>query len=62
MPQELRFASEMASGIILPSSIRRPSRRQVCRPIVISVCMSASFFWTSWRDDSGRPNSMRSPT
>ena len=27
---------------------------------MISVCMSASFFWMSWLAASGRPNSLRS--
>jgi hypothetical protein len=37
-----------------------PTRRQACRPRVISVCMSASFFWMSWFCASGRPNCLRS--
>jgi hypothetical protein len=47
-------------GAALPSSFRRPTRRQPCRPSVISVCMSASFFWISWLAASGRPNCLRS--
>ena len=46
----------------VPSSFIRPSRRQPCRPSVISVCMSASFFWISWLAASGRPNCLRSST
>ena len=34
--------------------------RQPCSPSVISVCMSASFFWINWLAASGRPNCLRS--
>jgi len=47
---------EVISTAALPSSFMRPRRRQPCRPRVISVCMSASFFWISWFAASGRPN------
>ncbi len=60
LPQELRFMIDVISGAALPSSLRRPSRRQPCSPSVISVCMSASFFWISWLAASGRPNCLRS--
>ena len=33
---------------------------EACSPSAISVCMSASFFWTSWVAASGRPNCLRS--
>ena len=36
---------DVISGAAVPSSFMRPRRRQPCRPSVISVCMSASFFW-----------------
>ncbi len=32
----------------MPRSSPRPSDRQPCRPRAISVCISASFFFTSW--------------
>ena len=47
---------EIISGAILPSSIRRPTRSEPCKPSAISVSMSASFFCTSWVAASGRPN------
>jgi len=47
LPQELRFSIEVISGEPVPSSFMRPKRRQACSPSVISVCMSASFFWMS---------------
>src|ERR1051325_8447434 len=62
LPQELRFMMEVISTAAVPSSFMRPRRRQPCRPSVISVCMSASFFWMSWLAASGRPNCLRSST
>jgi hypothetical protein len=62
LPQELRFMMLVISTAAVPSSFIRPSRRQPCRPSVISVCMSASFFWISWLAASGRPNCLRSST
>lgn len=43
-------------GPHLPSSLRRPRRRQACSPSAISVTMSASFFCTSWFRARGAPN------
>ena len=60
LPQLLRFMIEVISTAAVPSSFMRPSRRQPCRPSVISVCMSASFFCTSWLAASGLPNCLRS--
>ncbi len=41
-------ASSARSFPVQPlASIRRPSRREPCRPSVISVWMSASFFWNN---------------
>src|SRR5881396_2119288 len=55
-------AAEHVATDALPSSFMRPRRRRPCRPSVISVCMSASFFWISWFAASGRPNCLRSRT
>ncbi len=60
LPQLLRLTREIISGATRPSSISRPTRSEPCRPRVISVCMSASFFWKSWVCASGRPNCLRS--
>ena len=60
LPQELRLTSEIISGATRSSSISLPTRSTDCSPIVISVCMSASFFWISWFCASGRPNCWRS--
>ncbi|MCY1241339.1 hypothetical protein D9M72_542350 [compost metagenome] len=60
LPHELRFMIEVISTAAVPSSFMRPRRRQPCRPSVISVCMSASFFCTSCVAASGRPNCLRS--
>ena len=38
------------------SSMSRPSARQDCKPMVISVNMSAIFFCISWFLASGTPN------
>lgn len=38
------------------SSMSLPSCRQDCSPTVISVSMSAIFFWISWFLASGTPN------
>ena len=62
LPQELRFMIEVISTDAVPASFIRPSCKQPCRPSVISVCMSASFFWISWLAASGRPNCWRSST
>jgi hypothetical protein len=51
----LRLSSDTISGLALPSSRRRLRCRQASRPSVISVCMSASFFWINWLAASGRP-------
>ena len=51
---------EVISTAAEPSSFMRPRRRQPCSASVISVCMSASFFWISWLAASGRPNCLRS--
>ena len=53
---------EVISVAAVPSSFIRPRRRQPCSPRVISVCMSASFFWMSWLAASGRSNCLRSST
>ncbi|MNN60921.1 hypothetical protein D3C81_1761320 [compost metagenome] len=47
LPQELRFMIDVISTAAVPSSFMRPNRRQPCSAKVISVCMSASFFWIS---------------
>src|SRR6516165_5211372 len=60
LPQLLRLSSDTAGGAARPCSNSRPSRSAACRPSVISVCMSASFFWMSWLAASGRPNCLRS--
>lgn len=39
-----------------PSSHKRLACRHPCKPRVISVIMSASFFWMSWVAARGRPN------
>ena len=44
LPQLLRFMREIDSGAALPASSIRPNCKALCRPKVISVCMSASFF------------------
>ena len=62
LPHEFRFRIEVTSGAAVPSSFMRPRRRHPCRPSVISVCMSASFFCTSWLAASGLPNCLRSST
>ncbi len=62
LPQLLRFMIEVISTAAVPSSFMRPRRRQPCRARLISVCMSASFFWISWLAASGRPNCWRSST
>jgi len=51
---------DVISGEAMLWSFMRPSRRQPCKPSVISVIMSASFFWISWLAASGRPNCLRS--
>src|SRR3954463_5782324 len=56
----LRLTFEIISGAILPSSIRRPTRNEACKPSAMSVCMSASFFCTSCVAASGRSNCLRS--
>ena len=45
LPHELRLSSDVISGAAVPSSFMRPRRNTACSPSVISVCMSASFFW-----------------
>lgn len=52
----LRQPPPQRGGTHLPSSLRRPRRRQACSPSAISVTMSASFFCTSWLRASGPPN------
>ena len=47
LPQLLRLMSEIISGAMRPSSISRPTRSEAWKPSAISVCMSASFFWTN---------------
>ena len=59
LPQELRLMRLIVSGASRPASNSRPALRHACRPIAISVCMSASFFWTSWVAASGRLNILR---
>ncbi len=44
LPHVLRFMIEVISTAAVPSSFMRPRRSTPCRPSVISVCMSASFF------------------
>src|SRR5471032_550182 len=53
---------DVISTAAVPSSFMRPRRRTPCKPSVISVCMSASFFWINWFAASGRPNCLRSST
>ena len=60
LPQALRFAIDTISGVARPSSMSRPMRSVICSESVISVCMSASFFWMSWLAASGLPNCLRS--
>ena len=62
LPAELRLSIDTASCAAVPSSNRRPRRRHAASPTAISVCMSASFFCTSWLAASGRPNCRRSST
>ena len=62
LPQELRLRMDVISTAAVPSSFIRPKRMQPCRPIAISVCISASFFWMSWLAAKGRPNCLRSNT
>lgn len=56
LPQLLRLTRETISGTICPASISRPTRSDACSPRAISVCMSASFFCTSWLLPNGAPN------
>ena len=62
LPQLLRLRMEVRSTDAVPSSFMRPKRRQPCRPKLISVSISASFFWISWLAAKGRPNCWRSIT
>ena len=62
LPQLLRFIRLMASGTQAPWSMSRPRARAPSNPRAISVCMSASFFWTSWRAARGLPNTLRLET
>src|SRR6185295_9569809 len=56
LPQLLRFINDTDGGAAVPASIMRPRRSAPLSPMAISVCMSASFFCTSWFAASGRLN------
>ena len=57
---DLRFASETCAGRIVPRSLSRPRCQARSCALVISVSMSASLAWVSWKAPIGRPNWIRS--
>ena len=56
LPQEFLLIIEIISGAKSPSSIFLPTCTQPKSPKEISVCMSANFFWMSWKPAKGDPN------
>ena len=60
LPQLLRLIKEIISGAARSSSIKRPTRKEACKPKAISVCMLANFNCTNWLAAKGLPNCLRS--
>ena len=54
------FAIETWAGVIFPEFASVPKRQAKSCAFVISVIISANFFWVSWNCPIGLPNWIRS--